>query len=49
MIKLFWLVLSLGCVGWYIFVLVYVAIKGAVDIKGMLRRMGGEESREVNE
>lgn len=42
MIKLFWLVLSLGCVGWYMFVLVYVAIKGAVDIKGMLRRMEGE-------
>jgi hypothetical protein len=41
MIKLFWLLLSLGCVGWYMFVLVYVSIKGAVDIKSMLKRMSG--------
>jgi hypothetical protein len=39
MIRLFWLLLSLGCLGWYLLVLVYVAIKGGVDIKDMLKRL----------
>jgi hypothetical protein len=39
MVKLFWLVLSLGCIGWYLVVLCYVTIKGGADIKQMLRRL----------
>ncbi|MCP4451424.1 MAG: hypothetical protein GY809_08185 [Planctomycetes bacterium] len=39
MARLFWLVLSLGCIGWYLVVLVYVAIKGGADIKDMLKRL----------
>ena len=39
MIRLFWLLLSLGCLGWYLLVLVYVAIKGGADIKDMLKRL----------
>ncbi|MCK5919724.1 MAG: hypothetical protein KAG66_02205 [Methylococcales bacterium] len=39
MIKAFWLILSLGCVGWYLIVLVYVAIKGGGDIKDMLKQL----------
>ncbi len=39
MIRLFWLLLSLGCLGWYLLVLVYVAIKGGADIKDMLKSL----------
>ena len=44
MIKTFWLVLSLSCIGWYIAVLGYVAVKGGADIKNMLKRLSGEGS-----
>ena len=46
MIKLFWLLLSVGCVGWYLVVLGYVAFKGAGDIKSMLKQMSGETSKD---
>jgi hypothetical protein len=39
MIKLLWLLLSLACIGWYLVVLVYVAIRGGADIKDMLKRL----------
>lgn len=35
----FWLLLTAACVIWYSTVTVYVAIKGAFDIKGMLERL----------
>ena len=39
MIEKFWLVLSLGCVGWYLVVLGYVTVKGGGDIKEMLKQL----------
>jgi hypothetical protein len=36
---LFWLLLSLACIVWYIFITIYVAIKGFIDIKTMLKRL----------
>ena len=39
MIKTFWLLLSVGCVIWYMVVLVVVIIKGAKDIKDLLRSL----------
>jgi hypothetical protein len=36
----FWWALSMACVIWYSTVTVYVAIKGASDIKNMLARLG---------
>jgi hypothetical protein len=36
----FWLVLVIACVVWYSTVTVYVAIRGAGDVRGMLRRLG---------
>lgn len=39
MIKHFWLLLLVGCIGWYLVVLGYVAIKGAADIKDMLKQL----------
>jgi len=38
----FWLVLSLGCIGWYLVVLGYVAIKGGHDIRDMLKHLSGD-------
>jgi hypothetical protein len=44
----FWLVLSIACVVWYSTITIYVAIRGAFDIKSMLARLaeaGKEEPR----
>lgn len=35
----FWWVATMACVLWYSSITVYVAIRGAMDIKGMLRRL----------
>ncbi len=35
----FWWLLTMACLAWYATVTVYVAIKGAADIKGMLKRL----------
>ncbi len=35
----FWLLATIACVAWYSTITVYVAIKGAFDIKGMLQRL----------
>jgi hypothetical protein len=36
----FWWALSMACVIWYSTITIYVAIKGASDIKNMLARLG---------
>jgi hypothetical protein len=38
----FWWGLSAAVVIWYCTITVYVAVKGAFDIRGMLRRLAGE-------
>ena len=35
----FWWLLTMACVVWYSTITIYVAIKGAKDIKGMLKRL----------
>ncbi len=35
----FWFLLTAACVIWYSTITVYVAIKGVLDIKGMLARL----------
>jgi len=35
----FWFALTAACVVWYSTITVYVAIKGALDIQGMLKRL----------
>ncbi len=37
----FWAALTIACVVWYSTITVYVAIKGAFDIKHMLARLSG--------
>jgi hypothetical protein len=36
----FWGALTIACVVWYSTITVYVAIKGSIDIKHMLARLG---------
>ena len=44
MIKYVWLLLSLSCIGWYLVVLGFVAIKGGADIKEMLKKLSASGS-----
>jgi hypothetical protein len=45
----FWWALTMACVIWYSTITVYVAIKGASDIKNMLARLDAEKKREAEE
>jgi hypothetical protein len=38
-----WLLLVLVCVGWYSTITFYVAVRGFLDIKQMLKRLGGQQ------
>lgn len=42
----FWWGMTAACVIWYSTITVYVAIKGAVDIKNMLARLDAINKRE---
>jgi hypothetical protein len=41
----FWGATTLVCLAWYSTITVYVAIKGAVDIRDMLRRLSDGNAR----
>lgn len=43
----FWGALTIACVIWYSTITVYVAIKGASDIKNMLARLDAEKERDA--
>ena len=45
----FWLLLTAAVLLWYSTVTVYVAIKGAKDIKGMLSRLGQQQDSKKTE
>ena len=45
----FWLALTIISVVWYSTITVYVAIKGAADIKNMLARLDATNKREAAE
>jgi hypothetical protein len=36
----FWLLLTAACLAWYSTITVYVAVRGAMDIRQMLERLG---------
>ncbi len=42
----FWWLLTMACVVWYSTITVYVAIKGAADIKHMLARLAANQTQE---
>jgi hypothetical protein len=41
----FWLVVAIACTLWYSTVTIYVTIRGARDIRGMLERLGSGQDR----
>jgi len=45
----FWWALSMACVIWYSTITIYVAIKGAGDIKQMLARLGRDRKPDAGE
>ena len=45
----FWFLMTAACVVWYSTITVYVAIKGAADIKNMLARLDATRVREQEE
>lgn len=45
----FWGALTLACVIWYSTITIYVAIKGAGDIKNMLARLSRDTERDAEE
>jgi len=49
MIKQFWLLLSLACIGWYLVVLGYVVVKGGADIRNMLKSLSGNQLTKTQE
>ena len=42
----FWWILTMLCVLWYSTITIYVAIKGAADIKQMLARLAAEQAND---
>lgn len=42
----FWWLLTMACLIWYILVTGYVAVRGAFDIKNMLRRLADKATSE---
>jgi hypothetical protein len=45
----FWLLLTTACVVWYSTITIYVAIKGAADIKHMLARLAARAASDEPE
>jgi hypothetical protein len=45
----FWLIMTIACVVWYSTITIYVAIKGAADIKHMLARLEATAAKEKGE
>ncbi len=48
MAKYFWLILTIAAILWYTIVTIYVSIKGAGDIKNMLKSLEDLRSEDKN-
>ncbi|MBI5761427.1 MAG: hypothetical protein HZA46_23200 [Planctomycetales bacterium] len=44
-----WWLLTFGSVGWYLTVTIYVSVRGAFDIRHMLRRLDEQHSNTMVE
>jgi hypothetical protein len=44
----FWWLLTMGAVAWYLTVTIYVAVRGALDIRRMLGRLNEQRTRDVH-
>jgi hypothetical protein len=49
MLELFWKYLLYACLAWYTCVTLYVAVRGAIDIRNMLRNLANPEHRKAEE
>jgi hypothetical protein len=49
MLELFWRGLFYTCLAWYTGVTLYVAVRGAMDIRTMLRSLSAEQERKSGE
>ena len=45
----FWLLITIATLVWYSTITVYVAIRGGIDIKHMLRRLAERDEEALNE
>jgi hypothetical protein len=45
----FWLVITVACLVWFSTVTIYVAVRGALDIKHMLARLRALNNRESDD
>ncbi len=45
----FWWLMTIAVVAWYSTVTIYVAIKGAIDIKSMLKRLEDQHGNNNND
>ena len=41
----FWWLLTMASVGWYLIITAYVGVRGALDIRAMLRRLEAQHGR----
>jgi hypothetical protein len=46
---IFWWLLTMACVVWYSTITVYVAVRGAVDIKHMLADLSADHDRSASD
>jgi hypothetical protein len=49
MLEFFWRYLLYACLAWYTCVTLYVAVRGAFDIRTMLRSLSSEQERKSGE
>jgi hypothetical protein len=45
MARYFWLIMTIAVLVWYSTITVYVAIRGSLDVKQMLRRLAEKEDQ----
>lgn len=45
----FWLLITSTCVLWYSTITIYVAIRGVIDIKGMLGRLSRKREQKLRD
>ena len=41
----FWLIMTITVLAWYSTITIYVTIRGTMDVKQMLKRLGEKEDR----
>lgn len=43
MIERFWWLLTMAAIGWYSTITIYVSIRGAMDVRNMLKALEGQK------